>query len=85
MSKPLYMYAIVLALLACGCGEKDRSETPIAPDPVPTVSAFRQILEKRISSADGAEINVRQEVGKFENASDAEKRKMFEAAKNLAR
>jgi hypothetical protein len=68
-----------------GCGRSEEPRESVVYNPVPSVSEYRQVLEKRIASSDGANINVRQEVNAFENASDAEKREMYNRAKNLAR
>lgn len=85
MNKIICIIASVSSILILGCGKSEEKYEIVVPDPVPTASDYRQVLEKRITSSDGANINVRQEVNAFENASDAEKREMYNRAKNLAR
>jgi len=87
MNRILFALTIASSLIVAGCGEgEDPQPTAQSPAPhVPTVAEYRQILEKRISSTDGANINVRQEIGKFEKASDADKISMYKKVKDLAK
>lgn len=79
--KIIYILAIVSSILVIGCRKKEEKPS----DPVRTTTEYRELLEKRITSPNGANINVRQEVNTYENASDAEKRKMYDQAKELAK
>jgi len=83
MKKIMYSLAIAASAFCLGC-EKSEPDTPPEPH-TPSTAEYKALLEKRVSSVKGAEINIRQEVGKFENASSAEKRKLYETQKSLAR
>ena len=52
---------------------------------VPTSDDYKKLLEKRKASVDGANINVLQEVGKFEKATDEEKRELYKKVKALVK
>lgn len=86
--KTIFVASVVtLALFCAGCGNGNSSSgSDSAKNPlVPNASQYRALLEKRISSTDGANINIRQEMSRFESASEAEKLVLFNRASELAR
>lgn len=88
MNKFFCAFTIAVSLLVVGCsGDDDDTQVPepSQESKAPTVSEYRQVLEKRIASPDGANINIRQEIGKFENASDEVKRLIFKKVSDLAK
>lgn len=88
MNKLLCVCAIATSLFVVGCGGDDdapQSSDSSSESKVPTSLEYRQVLEKRIASPDGANINIRQEIGKFENATDEDKRLMFKKVSDLAK
>lgn len=83
MNRIMYLLAIAVSALCLGCG---RSEPDTLPEPyTPSTAEYKALLEKRASSVSGVKINIRQEVGKFENASSAEKRELYKMQESLAR
>ena len=54
-------------------------------DAPPTPEEYRVLLEQRVASVDGADINIRQEVCRFENATDEEKFELYDKAKSLTK
>ena len=80
-------HLIVAALVLCaGCGEKEPPREPQPTSPTtPSVADYKALLEKRASSVDGANINIMQEVGKYENATDEEKRELYNKVKALVK
>ena len=81
-------HLIVAALVLCaGCGDKkDASEGQQPPSPTtPSVADYKVLLEKRASSVDGANINIMQEVGNYEKATDEEKRELYNKVKALVK
>ena len=52
---------------------------------VPTSSEYRALLDGRKASVGGANINILQEVSKFENATDEEKRNLYKKVKELVK
>lgn len=86
MKKLIYTTSLIASLFIVGCGsEEERAPQQVVQPSVPSVSAYRTLLEKRAASVDGANINVRQEVGKYENASDEEKRELYSKVESLVR
>lgn len=75
MKRIMYLFAIGALVLCQGCGEEPN--VPHQSSATPTTAAYKALLEKRKSSVGGANINIRQEVSKFQNASDAEKRDLY--------
>lgn len=73
MKRIMYSLAIAASAFCLGCGKSE-------PD-TPSAAEYKAILEKRVSSPGGANINIRQEVSRFQNASDAEKRELYNRAK----
>ena len=83
MKKIMYSLTIAISAFCLGCGQSE-TDSP-TETPTPSTSEYKDLLEKRASSPSGAKINIRQEVGKFENASSAEKHELYETQKSLAR
>lgn len=84
MKRIMYSLAIAVSAFCLGCGKSDEP-TP-SPEPyTPSTAAYKALLEKRAASVDGANINIRQEVGKFENASAAEKRELYNKVNSLVK
>ena len=52
---------------------------------VPTSEEYRALLERRKASVRSVNVNIWQEVGKFEKATDEEKRELYNKVKELVR
>ncbi len=83
MKRLIYTLFLASAALCAGCTKGD-DPAPSGPR-VPTASEYKALLEKRAASVDGANINVRQEVSRFENASDTEKLDLYSRVQSLVR
>ena len=86
--KIVFKLIVATLMLCAGCGEKEDApiDNPPPPPPViPTVGDYKALLEKRASSVDGANINIMQEVGKYEKASDEEKKDLYNKVKALVK
>lgn len=83
MKRIMYLLAIAVSALCLGCG-KSEPDTPREPY-TPSTAEYKALLEKRVSSVDGANINIRLEVGKFENASPSEKRDLYNRVNSLVK
>lgn len=84
MKRIMYVFAIAASAFCLGCGNSDKPSPSPQPE-TPSTAAYKALLEKRATSVDGANINIRQEVGKFENASPAEKCALFNKVKSLVK
>ena len=84
MKRIMYLLAIAVSALCLGCGKSDGPVPPSEPY-TPSAAEYKALLEKRVSSPGGANINIRQEVGKFENASAAEKRELYNKVNSLVK
>ena len=80
MKKIMYSLAIAASAFCLGCGKSDEP-TPSSEPYTPSAAEYKALLEKRVSSPGGANINIRQEVSRFQNADDAEKRELYGRAK----
>ena len=87
--KIIYNLIVAALVLCAGCTKEETPEAK-APEkrppielPTPSVGAYKKLLEKRESSVGGANINIMQEVSKYQNASDAEKRQLYDQVKAL--
>lgn len=70
--KTIFCTFIAIASLFCaGCAPSEMDDKPKSE------SEYRKLLEKRISSAGGAVININQEVNEYRKASPDEKREMY--------
>ena len=74
MKTIIYISAIGLSMLLAGCG-----------DDVPTSDEYRGMLQKRTSSVNGANINVKMEVDKYEASDDATKKALYDNVERLTR
>lgn len=84
MKRIMYSLAIAASAFCLGCGKSDEP-APSSEPYTPSAAEYKTLLEKRASSVDGANINIRQEVGKFENASPSEKRDRYNRVKSLVK
>ena len=84
MKRIVYSLAIAGLAFCLGCGKSDEP-APTAEPYTPSTAAYKSLLEKRAASVDGANINLRQEVGRFENASAAEKRELYDKVNSLVK
>ena len=83
MKRIMYSLAITASMFCLGCGQ---SEPDPMPEPsTPSKAEYKALLEKRVSSVDGANINILQELSKFDNASPAEKRELYNKVKSLVK
>lgn len=94
-----FIYVLIIAGSVCnvGCSEEtpsqkaemslEKAARDVATNAVTVIGVeeYRRLLEKRKKSVGGAEINIMQEVRKFERASEDERRELFKKAKELAR
>jgi len=96
MKKLIYSLVLASSVLCIGCRQEERDPLEELREDlrkaavrkaaeeaarVPASSEYRALLERRKTSVDGANINILQEVSKFENATDEEKRKLYDQAK----
>ena len=81
--KIIYKLIVATLMLCAGCGDKKPEESK--PTPPPPVADYKALLEKRASSVDGANINIMQEVGRYEKATDEEKRELYNKVKALVK
>lgn len=91
MKKLIYSLVLASSVLCIGCSQEERDPLEELREDlrkaaeeaarVPASSEYRALLERRKTSVDGANINILQEVSKFENATDEEKRKLYDQAK----
>ena len=89
MKRIIYSLMTAAVVFCVGCGQKERGAAPSSTETlqptVPTEGQYRALLEKRAASVDGANINIKQEVSKYANASDAEKRELYNKVKALVK
>ena len=87
--KMIYKLIVAALMLCAGCGDKTDAPVqpppPPPPPPPPSVAAYKALLEKRAASVDGANINIMKEVGRYEKATDEEKRELHNKVKALAK
>ena len=67
--KKLSCGLILAAMFCAGCGE--------APQKPPSTADYRRLLEKRVSSVNAPDIDIRLEVSKYEISTDEEKFKIY--------
>ena len=80
----IYVIALASSVILTGCGNEEA--TPVEKTTkVPTSAAYRKLLEKRVSSTRGADINIMQEMSKFERATDVEKGELFKRAESFVK
>ena len=88
MKEITYLLIIAVCVFCAGCG-KEEEKNPVATAAkavaTPTTAEYKALLERRAASVDGAIINIKLEVSKFENASDAEKRELYNSVKDLVK
>jgi len=84
MKRIMYSLAIAASAFCLGCGKSDKP-VPSSKQYTPSAAEYKALLEKRVSSPGGANINIRQEVSKFENASAAEKRELYNKVNSLVK
>lgn len=80
--------AIILSTSAvvCGCDAHEKKPipaTPPAPEKTPAAELYRALLEKRVRSCDGADINIMKEVSRYKNSSNDEKTALYKKAEAL--
>ena len=76
--------ALAVMVFCLGCGKSDETSTTDRQYTTPSTAAYRALLEKRAASVGGADINIRQETSRFENASDEEKCELYRRAEGFA-
>ena len=101
MKEIIYSLIVASCVFCAGCGKEEEKnpvaaaaaeavksyadaaarEAARAVDP----AEYKALLEKRAASVDGANINIKLEVSKFEKASDAEKRELYNSVKDLVK
>ena len=85
----IYTLAVVSVAFIVGCGKSGEENKNVSSAksviPVKSATEYREILEKRVSSPRGCDIDIRKEVSEFERSSDDEKRKMYNKQEELAR
>ena len=80
--------AIILSASAviCGCDATEKKPIPAmppAPEKAPAAEQYRALLEKRVRSCGGADINIMKEVSKYNNSSDEGKKALYKEAESL--
>lgn len=79
MKKLIYITSLIVLLFFIGCGDDSQPRS----SSVQPVSEYKKLLEKRVDSVDGANINIRKEVSRYENASDEDKRSLYKKVEDI--
>lgn len=70
---------VALVLSACALiGGCSKSEQPFEGEEPPSVEDYKDVLERRVKSSSGADINIEQELTKYKNSSDINKKELYE-------
>ena len=77
--------AVVSSVILAGCGESPAPAPQKQPMEAMSVDQYKEILQKRESSVDGADIDVPKMVAEYERASKDERVKLYKKAEELAR
>lgn len=70
---------VVACFLLGGCSEPLQSSQP----KVPTAAEYRALLERRIRSSGGADIDVQKAVSEYKNSSDEKKKSLYQNAEKM--
>ena len=98
MKEIIYSLIVASCVFCAGC-QKEEEKNPVAAaaeavaagrdaaarEAARSLYEYKALLEKRAASVDGANINIKLEVSKFEKASDAEKRELYNSVKDLVK
>ena len=85
MKRIVYALIVTATVICAGCEKREPTLGDSAPQKPPSVLEYKKLLERRVSSVDGAKINIPQEVSTYQNASDDEKMRLFTEKQNLIR
>ena len=81
MKRIIYSLMSAALVVCAGC---DKKADAIKPEPPPSPAEYRKVLEQRKNSPSGSTVDIRKEGDAYERASDDEKRKRYNDAKNYA-
>ena len=95
MKKLICSLVLSASVFYIGCQKEEKNPVAAAAESVkaaaeeeakvPTSEEYRALLERRKDSVRSVNVNIWQEVGKFEKATDEEKRELYNKVKALVR